>query len=200
MPTPVDFYFDFSSPYGYFASFKIDEIAGRCGRACVWHPVMIGAAFKETGNVPLVHQPLKGDYSVHDWARVSRFMKVPWQLPDPFPIATHNAARLYYWLAAEDAERAKRFAKAAFHEYFAEGRDITSGAAVARVAAPLGVAAAEVERVVTDPAVKDGLKRRTDEAIARGVIGSPFVIVDGEGFWGSDRLWMVKKWMQTGGW
>ena len=49
-------------------------------------------------------------------------------------------------------------------------------------------------------AAKEDLKRRTAEAIGRGVIGSPYVIVNGEGFWGSDRLWMVKKWMQSGGW
>lgn len=200
MPTPVDFYFDFSSPYGYFASFKIDDIAEPCGRETAWHPIMIGAAFKESGNLPLIHQPLKGAYSAHDWARLSRFMDVPWQLPEPFPIATHNAARLYYGLAARDRALAKRFAQAAFHAYFGEGRDITAIADVARVAAPLGLEAAEVERIVSDPAMKEDLRKRTADAIAKGVMGSPYIIVDGEGFWGSDRLWMVKKWLQTGGW
>ena len=200
MSNPIDFYFDLSSPYGYFASFKVEEIAGRFERPVNWHPVLIGVAFRETGNKPLIHQPLKGQYCAHDWERVSRFMDVPWVLPDPFPIATQNAARLYYRLQDRDPELAKSFAKAAFHAYFGEGRDITSAETVAEVAAPLGVAADEVHATVTDPAAKEDLRRRTAEAIGLGVIGSPFVIVDGEGFWGSDRLWMVKKWLQTGGW
>ena len=52
----------------------------------------------------------------------------------------------------------------------------------------------------TDPVWKDALRARTDEALAKGVFGAPFVIVDGEGFWGSDRLAMVEQWLQRGGW
>jgi len=51
-----------------------------------------------------------------------------------------------------------------------------------------------------DPAIKQRVRDETDRAIERGVFGSPFIVVDGEGFWGSDRLWMVKKWLQKGGW
>jgi len=200
MTKPLDFYFDFSSPYGYFASFKVDVIAGRFKRPVNWHPVLIGAAFQATGNKPLIHQPLKGQYCAHDWRRMGGFMDVPWVLPDPFPIATHNAARLFYKLQGRDPDLAKRFCRAAFHAYFGAGRDITSAEAVAEVAVPLGIEADEVHATVHDPAAKEDLRLRTAEAIRLGVIGSPFVIVDGEGFWGSDRLWMVKKWLQTGGW
>lgn len=200
MPDPIDFYFDFSSPYGYFGSFKVENIARRFERPVNWHPILIGAAFQETGNKSLIHQPLKGEYCANDWARMGRFMDVPWVLPDPFPIATHNAARLFYKLDGRDPGLAKKFATAAFHAYFGEGRDITGAQAVAEVAAALGIEADEVHATVQDPAVKEDLKRRTAEAIGRGVIGSPYVIVDGEGFWGSDRLWMVKKWIQKGGW
>jgi 2-hydroxychromene-2-carboxylate isomerase len=200
MAEPIDFYFDFSSPYGYFASSMVDGMAGRFERHVNWHPILIGVAFDETGNKPLIDQPLKGEYCAHDWQRVSRFMDVRWVLPKVFPISTHNAARLYYRLEGRDPELARKFARAAFHTYFGEGRDITSPEAVAEVAAPLGIEADEVHDTVHDPTAKEDLKRRTAEAIRRGVIGSPYVIVDGEGFWGSDRLWMVKKWMQSGGW
>jgi len=54
--------------------------------------------------------------------------------------------------------------------------------------------------VVDDPAVKERLKKETSDAIAKGVFGSPFVIVDGEPFWGSDRMWMIKHWLRAGGW
>ena len=58
---PIDFYFDFSSPYGYLAAEKIDELAARYGRSVLWHPILLGVTFKATGLVPLTVIPLKGD-------------------------------------------------------------------------------------------------------------------------------------------
>ena len=198
--TDIEFFFDFSSPYGYLASFKADDLGAGTDRCVVWKPIMIGAAFRATGNLPLNEQPLKGDYSRHDWERVARFMEVPWVMPDPFPITTLAAARAFYWLDDGDAPLAKRFTRAAFAAYFGAGRDITSAEAVTDVAAPLGVDRRGLLAAVQDPAIKDRLKRETDGALARGVIGSPYFIVDGEGFWGSDRLWMVRRWIKSGGW
>lgn len=200
MPDPIEFFFDFSSPYGYFASFKIDDLAEKYGRRVRWKPFMLGVAFKQTGNKPLTEQPLKGDYCRHDWQRLGRYMGVPWVMPDPFPIATLAAARAFYWLDGRDSERAKAFARAAFDAYFGHGRDISSLGVVAEIAAGLGEDAGEVKEALTDPAIKQRLKEETAAAIGRGVIGSPFFIVDGEGFWGSDRMWMIKKWLQDGGW
>jgi len=199
MTDTIEFYFDFSSPYGYFASFKVDELAEHAGREAVWKPIMIGAAFKESGNVPLIEQPLKGAYCIHDWERMANAMDVPWVLPDPFPIATLAAARAFYWLDDDDPDTAKAFAKAAYHAYFGEERDISSADVVAEIAEPLGVGGDALRSAVADPAAKERLKMETNDAIGKGVCGSPFFIVDGEGFWGSDRMWMVKKFMQ-GGW
>jgi len=196
----IEFFFDFSSPYGYLASHKIEEIAANAGREVRWKPIMLGAAFKATGNRPLVEQGIKGEYAVHDCRRFARYLDVPWTLPDPFPITALAAARAFYWLDDIDPARAKDFARAAYHAYFGEGRDIGPAPVVAEIAAALGVDKKELLTAVNDPAVKERLRRETGEALSRGVFGSPFVIVDGEGFWGSDRLWMVKKWLQTGGW
>ena len=66
MPAPIDFYFDFSSPYGYLASQKINAIAEKHDRGVNWKPILLGAIFKITGSQPLANMPLKGDYSVHD--------------------------------------------------------------------------------------------------------------------------------------
>ena len=61
MTTPTDFYFDFSSPYGYLGSQKIEALAARHGREVDWHPVLLGAVFKATGGAPLTTIPIKGD-------------------------------------------------------------------------------------------------------------------------------------------
>ncbi|MFO1072600.1 MAG: DsbA family protein [Geminicoccaceae bacterium] len=61
MAAPLDFYFEFASPYGYLASLRIDAIAAAHEREVAWRPVMLGAAFKRTGAGPNMTLPLKGD-------------------------------------------------------------------------------------------------------------------------------------------
>lgn len=200
MTDPMTFYFDFSSPYGYFGAQKIDETAAEFGREVLWRPMMLGAAMKETGNRPLAEQPIKGVYCERDWERLARFMNVPWTMPDPFPIATLAAARAFYWIDDQDSGKAKDFARAAFHTYFGEGRDITEAETVAAIAEPLGLDRDELSAAVQDPVIKQRLKDETAQAIEAGVFGSPFFIIDGEPFWGSDRLWMIRCWLKTGGW
>jgi 2-hydroxychromene-2-carboxylate isomerase len=199
MTTPIDFYFDFSSPYGYLGSQKIDVLAARHGRDVVWHPVLLGAVFKATGGAPLTTIPIKGDYSRHDFARSARFHGVPFRLPDRFPISTHNAARVFIWLDEHDKALAKRFAHAAYHAYFVDNVDISDAAPVAAIADTLGVERAALEQALADPALKAQLRVDNDAALARGVFGSPFFFVDGEPFWGVDRLPQLEKWLESGG-
>ena len=200
MTDPMIFYFDFSSPYGYFAAQKIDETAAEFDRDVLWRPMMLGAAMKVTGSKPLSEIELKGDYCKRDWDRLARYMEVPWTLPDPFPIATLSAARAFYWIDDQDSGKAKDFARAAFHAYFGEGRDITGAETVAAIAEPLGLDPDALLAAVQDPAIKQRLKDETGQAIEVGVFGSPFFIIDGEPFWGSDRLWMIRRWLKSGGW
>lgn len=200
MPAPLDFYFDFSSPYGYFASTRIDGIAARHGREVHWRPFLLGAAFKTTGQTPLVQQPIRGDYHRHDFPRTARRLGVPFRMPESFPFLSLAAARGFYWLSDRDPAQAKALARAVYHAAFGEGRNVTAAEAVAEIAAPIGVDRAMLLAAVNDPVNKERLKAETDAAIARGVFGSPFVFVDGEPFWGSDRLDQVEEWLQTGGW
>jgi 2-hydroxychromene-2-carboxylate isomerase len=99
-----------------------------------------------------------------------------------------------------DPDRTKDFAKVVFHAYFGEGRDITSAEVIADLAEPLGVDRDALLAAVQDPQWKQRLVDEGNRAIERGVCGSPFFIVDGEGFWGCDRLLMVQTWMTEGGW
>lgn len=200
MSAPIDFYFDFASPYGYFASLRIDAVAMRHGREVRWRPFMLGPAFKVSGNAPLLHQPLKGDYARRDWDRLARRNGVPFKLPTGFPGAALAASRAFYWLADSDPGLAKSFAGCILHAYFGEGREVTAPAAVAAEAAPLGIDSAALIAAVENPAWKQRLKDETAAAMARGVFGSPFIFVDDEPFWGHDRLATVEEWLESGGW
>jgi 2-hydroxychromene-2-carboxylate isomerase len=200
MAEPIEFYFDFSSPYGYFASYRIDALAAECGRETVWKPILLGVVFKETGQKPLAHIPLKGPYCLNDWQRLGRYYGVAYVHPDPFPIATQAAARAFYWLDARDPDLAKRFAREAYHAYFGEGRSIMAPDAVGDVAQRVGVDVDEALEAIATEDAKRQLREENERAIARGVFGSPYFLVDGEGFWGVDRLEMLRDWVRRGGW
>jgi 2-hydroxychromene-2-carboxylate isomerase len=80
------------------------------------------------------------------------------------------------------------------------GNDIASAQAVASVAAEIGIDSAALLAGIESQEVKDRTRTESDAAIARGIFGSPFIVVDGEAFWGADRLDQVAKWLETGGW
>ena len=200
MPQPIEFYFDFSSPYGYLASTQIDPLAEKYGRTVTWKPFLLGVVFKVSGSKPLVDLPLKGDYFLRDFQRSAGFYGVPFKLPPGFPFAPIAASRAYYWLVDRDPELAKRLAKIVYHAGLGIGRDVASVDVIAELAAPLGIKADELKAALNDQAVKDRLRAEVDAAVARKVFGSPYIVVDGEPFWGSDRLEQVDKWLATGGW
>jgi 2-hydroxychromene-2-carboxylate isomerase len=199
MAEPIVFRFDFASPYSYIASEKIDALAERFGRKVLWKPVLLGAIFKHFGTVPLTRQPGMHDYSHHDFARSARFHDVPFQMPMRFPVATQVPARAYYWLHGQDCAVARRFAHSVFHTYFVDGRDVSEPATILNIAAKLGIDPVPLSSAVENQAIKDRLREETDAAIALGIFGAPWITVDGEYFWGADRLPQVERWLETGG-
>jgi len=200
MALPIDFYFDFASPYGYFAAAQIDEIAARHGRTVAWRPFLVGAAFRATGSQPAAAMPIRGDYLRRDVPRFARLLKLPFTLPQGFPMLALAPSRAFYWLVERNEAQARDLAKTILHAYFGEGRDMSKVEAVAEEATKVGVDPDVLIAALQEQSVKDKLKYETEKAIALGVFGSPFVIVDGEPFWGADRLWQVDRWLETGGW
>jgi 2-hydroxychromene-2-carboxylate isomerase len=198
MPAPIEFYFDFSSPYSYLASEQIEPLAARFGRRVDYKPTLLGATFKISGLRPLVEVPLKGDYSRRDFQRSARFSGVPFVLPDPFPISTVGAARAYLWLADAESERARAFVHAAFRAYFTQGRNISEPAVLGDVLREVGSDPAQALAAIQQPHIKDRLRAQVDASLARGVFGAPFIVVDGEPFWGHDRLPQIERWLTSG--
>ena len=197
---PVDFYFEFSSPYGYIASQLADDFEKRVGRPLRWRPFLLGPVFKITGQPPLVEIPMKGQYSKHDFLRSARVHKVPYKQPAKFPIGTVAAMRAFYWLDDRDPAQARSLAKALYKAFFVDGIDISAPATVVDIAKSTGVDGAALAAALEDPALKERGKKEVDAAIAANVFGSPFFIVDGEPFWGVDRMPMLEEWIRTGGW
>ncbi len=200
MPAPVEFYFDFSSPYGYLAACCIDERMAVVGREVSWRPYLLGAVYKIVGGQPLIDIPMKGEYSRHDMVRSARRNGVPLTWPRPFPFMSVAAVRAFYWLEQKNPEDARRLAKEVFRRAFAEGQDMSGVANILSVAADLGFDKDGLAAALQDPSVKDLARAKVDAAIGAGVFGSPYFIVDGEPFWGHDRISDVEEWVRVGGW
>lgn len=188
---PVDFYFDFSSPYGYFAACRVDELVGRQGRAVVWHPILLGVVFEVTGGRPLPSQPLKGEYARIDIPRTAAQLGLPYRHPTRFPVSGQAACRAFYWLQRQDAGAARLLARALLDALFVADRDIGDPAVVIDVAAARGVDRDALAAALADPGVKALPREATEQAMRDGVFGSPFFRVDGEPYWGNDRLEQV---------
>jgi 2-hydroxychromene-2-carboxylate isomerase len=185
MAAALDFYFDFSSPYGYLASEKIEALAQKHGRTVNWCPILLGAIFKVTGGAPLPNLPLKGDYARRDFLRSAKFHGIPMRYPSTFPISGVAPTRAVIWLKGKDPAKVSALVKALYRALFVDDINIS-----------------EVDNVVkvADQAVKDKTKAEVDAALAKGVFGSPYIVVDGEAFWGIDRFDQIEKWIATGGW
>jgi len=198
----IDFYLDFTSPYAYLASTQVDALAQRQGVNFIWRPFLVGASFKITGRKAPVEHPLVREYMLHDVQRYARLLGQPIAFPKIFPILSVKPARLFYYLQQRDTgqQAAIAFARAVFHAYFVEQLDITDNAVLARLLLPYGVAAEDLNEITRSADIKQMFKDEVAAALEKQIFGVPTFIVDGEMFWGLDRMPQLEQWLTRGGW
>jgi 2-hydroxychromene-2-carboxylate isomerase len=193
---PLVFHFDFISPYGYFASRQIEAIAARHGRAVDWRPMLLGVSvMKVMGLKPLLDTPLKGDYVERDVRRHQRALGLPMARQPRDPMMNPlPAARAAAWVRAHRPAALAGVVHAIYGAVWGAGQDLSTPASLAPVVgADIADAAGGDEAAAL-------LRALVDEGLRAGVFGSPTVVVDGEPFWGVDRLPDVDRWLATGGW
>ncbi|MEE9334865.1 MAG: 2-hydroxychromene-2-carboxylate isomerase [Granulosicoccaceae bacterium] len=204
MKKAIDFYFDFSSPYGYLGSKRIEALASKYELTINWQPILLGAVFKVSGQAPLTTFPLKGEYALMDFERSAREHGTPYKQPKPFPIAAVAASRAFYWISenpdAAIAAKTANFVHAVFAAYYVEQHDISKADVLAAVVNKLGLNSNTLAEALGQQAVKDRLKNAVDDAIARGVFGSPMMYYGDEPFWGNDRIEQLERWIEKDGW
>jgi len=197
--SPIEFYFDFSSPYSYLASEEIEALAERHGRELEWRPTLLGAVFKASGGAPLTESyGPKARYSTRDFGRSAAFIGVPYRHPSVFPIGAVAAARAVLWLQREQPQQVSPFIHAVFRAFFVSDRNVGDPAVVMELARALGLDARQFAAGIQDEAIKSALREQVEQSIARGVFGAPTIFVDGEMFWGHDRLAQVERWITIG--
>jgi 2-hydroxychromene-2-carboxylate isomerase len=197
----VDFYYDFSSTNSYFAVFMLPEIAARTGAGIRWLPIHSAALFRGTGFDVMAMTPRKARYLWRDHARYAELTGLPFRKPTRFPIKTALAlrcvlaARRLGAQAGEGQTAVQSFSQAVFRAYWERDEDIAD-AAVLRALAP--TRADQMLRLADSAEVRDELRAITAEAAQRGVFGVPAFFVEGEMFWGKDRLDFVERWLARG--
>jgi 2-hydroxychromene-2-carboxylate isomerase len=185
----LEFFYDFSCPYAYLASTQIERVAASAHADLIYKPFLLGGVFRALGAPDMTSlAPARARLNGLDMLRWAEHWQVPFSMPPGHPNRTVLALRAA--LASEDLPRASH---ALFSAYWAEGKDLSDPAVVARALDAIGMNGAALVERANDEAIKHELKTRTDEAISRGVFGAPTCFAGGQRFWGQDRLDFVAR-------
>ena len=195
---PIDFYFDFSSPYSYIAAERIESALLGSGRTIRYCPILFGVIVNNLGNPILVDVPLKGEYSKRDFVRSAHFYGLELNFPAKFPIATQAAARATLMLREQQHPKLNIFIKEVFRAYFVRNENITDTHVLAQIANSVGIDGEQVQQADANPLYKDMLKATVSAAMEQRLFGVPYFVVDGEAFWGNDRLEHIQRWVTQG--
>jgi 2-hydroxychromene-2-carboxylate isomerase len=200
--SPIQFHFDFISPFGYFASLRIDELARRHGREVEWTSMLLGVSvLKVMGIPPVAMLPMKGKYVINDAKRCARQQQIPFERLAPYPTSKPvEAGRVFAWAKDIDQIAGKKLAGLIFRSYFVRCLDIGKDSVLSSCVRTAGLSWQEFEAARAQGAPARLLRRNVDDSLQRGVFGSPFFIVDGEPFFGVEKLPVVEEWLITGGW
>ena len=193
MSKTLEFFFDLGSPTTCLAYTQLPGICAETGSQLVYQPILLGGIFKATGNASPVTIPAKGRYLLQDLARYAKRYGVPLQFNPHFPITTLTLMRAVTGIQLRQPERFIDFIDCLFRAIWVEGRNMGDPAVVAAVLAQHHFDPAQVLELTQDEEVKDALKHKTEEAIARGMFGAPAMFVGQQLFFGQDRLDFVRE-------
>jgi 2-hydroxychromene-2-carboxylate isomerase len=196
----VEFWFDFSCPYAYLASRRVEEICAAARVPVVLSPMLLGGVFRLTGagEGPMATlSPPKAANNTRDMLRWADRLGVPLRIPPAHPMRTVRALRTLLGLPQARWSPAMH---ALYAAYWQDGADVTSEAVIAAALGRAGIPADEIAAAAAGAggdAAKDELRRRTDQAVAHGIFGAPAMVVHRDGappilLWGQDRLhWLA---------
>lgn len=192
----VEFIFDFVSPNGYLAWWPLKDIAARKGAAITITPTLLGGMHKLTGNAPpfVRDADVKGK-NAYAQLEMQRFIKrhglTKFRMNPAFPFRSVELLRLL--LAAIDLGCGEAFAEAFLRAIWEDGLDPSDAAAVDAVIAAAGLPAAALAEGAQSAPIKDRLAANTQNAVDRGAFGIPTFFVDGEMFFGKERLGQIEE-------
>ena len=191
MTKSVDFYFDVGSPTAYLAHNRLKQLKLEYGCSVIYHPVLLGGLFKASGNSSPVTVPAKGRYMMmEDLPRFAKLYNVPLNTNPHFPINTLNLMRGA--VSALNEAYFDTYIDTIFNSIWVESRNMGDIDTVIEVLSDAGLDAKSILDATQNPEVKQQLISNTEQAVERGLFGAPTMFVDGEMFFGQDRLQFVE--------
>ncbi|HEY5597778.1 MAG TPA: 2-hydroxychromene-2-carboxylate isomerase [Kiloniellales bacterium] len=190
----IDYYFSLISPFTYLGSAHFEEIARRHGAEVAVKPVNLGVIFPKSGGLPLAKRsPERQAYRLMELERWRSYLDMPLNLkPKHFPAPEQQAACLVI-AAARSGGDPLRLAHAILRAVWAEERNIADADTLQAIARETGHDDRNLMRAAQDPETLKTYEAYTAEAMSRGVFGAPTYVIDGELFWGQDRLDFVDR-------
>ncbi len=194
----LEFFYDCSSPWTYLAFTKIEEVAARGGAELVWRPILVGGVFNavnpsvyETRERPVKPKARYYAKDLQDWAHL---YKLKIGQPTVFPVNSVKAMRGAF--VAMEHGIISQYSRRVFERYWGDDRNISKDDVLREIVREVGLDEREYFAKIAQPEYKDKLKANTDEVIERGGFGSPTIFVEGEMFFGNDRLVLVEHALQ----
>ena len=192
---PILFYFDYISPFSYLASRLIDDVAAKHGRDTDWRCISVSQIFRELDATPPGIAPRKSTYAFKDLARLAAYLEIPINTPKKFPVACGPARQAFYHIKAGDPALAKAFASALLEGYWHRGLDIGEPDGMRAAVAETGVDDALLAAALENADAKQQVKQEADDAAAHDLFGVPFMVADGEPFFGADRIEFLDRFL-----
>lgn len=194
MAKTVDYYVFLASPWAYLGSRRFADIARRHGASIRIIPMAAAEVFPVSGGLPLAKRaPQRQAYRIVELKRWRAFLDVPLNLqPSFFPMNEALAARLVI-AAREAGQDAVGLAHAMMRAVWAEDRNIADPEILEQIITETGLDPAKLFAAAESDAVQAEYARGTQQAIDANVFGAPSYVIDGEIFWGQDRLDFVDR-------
>lgn len=188
MHPPIEFWFEFGSNYSYLSLMRIEALTGRAGVPLVWKPFLLGPIFRELGwqDSPFNEQREKGEYVWRDMARRAAKYGIPFTRPSSFPRRALLPMRVA--LLGADQRWMGEYCRRIMLRNWSQDAEIDQPDAVLAVLAGLVDDPLAVVHAAQGEDNKAALRAQTEEARRLGIFGAPSFIVQGELFWGDDRL------------
>jgi len=190
----VDFYFDFVSPYVWLAVHQLGEVRQGGAAQVRFLPVLFAGLLNHHANVGPAEIPAKRRYVFQDVQRWALQLGLQFRAPPTHPFNPLKALRV---TAAIDDDRAREaLAVKLLDAAWSEGRDIAADRVVEEAAEAVGLNGRELLSRADSEEIKQRLRRQTERAITAGIFGVPSFVVDGEIFWGNDRILFLQAYLQ----
>ncbi|MFT4439505.1 2-hydroxychromene-2-carboxylate isomerase [Caballeronia sp. 15715] len=192
MSKQVEFFFDVGSPASYLAWTQLPSLCLSTGSSLIYRPMLLGGVFQAVGNASPAAIPAKGVYSTTDLGRYAKRYGVTLVQNPHFPIITLTLMRVATGVQIRMPERLPDFLEAIFKAIWVNSLNLNDPTLVARTLSDAGFDSTAIVNLASDADIKAALRATTEEAVARGAFGAPTMFIEGQMYFGQDRLDFVR--------